>query len=149
MKRMIRASRSDKQYYVVHYGWDEGGPEDGPSIKGDNVVIKARSIDDAEAKVLAKLGSGIEGCWAELATPEDIEAFKADMLEAKSEYQSLVNAGLIDPEFEAQMAEALEADRFKKMTLPQLKKYFVNFVEGDEFQTFKDWYEFLKNSDNR
>ena len=79
MYRVIKASRDNRNYYVVHYGWDEGGPESGPIFKGDNIIVKARSAQDAENRIYNKMGPGIEGCWAEPATDEDVAIFIADM----------------------------------------------------------------------
>ena len=149
MKKLIRASKANRDYYVVHFGWDEGGPESGPIFKSDNIVIKARNEKDAENRVINKLHGELDGCWAEPATQQDIDAFVADMEEAEDEYQNLVDVGLIDPELDKQMAEDLSPDRFKKMTMSELHKYYKDFVEGYEFNTFSDWYEFLKGNGSR
>lgn len=150
MKRWIHAaSKADRRFYNVHFGWDEGGPESGPIFKSENVIVKARNEKDAENRVRNRFNGGLEGCWAELATQADIDEFVEEMKKSEEEYRSLVEAGLIDPELDAEMAEATDPDRFNKMSTHELKEYFHNFVEGAEFKTFTEWYNFLKETGSR
>lgn len=148
MRRKIYATKDTRQYYVVRFGWDEGGPESGPIIKSDEVVIKARSKQDAEAKVLSKM-RGLDGASAHLASQQEIDDFVEYIRDANDEYDAMVEAGLIDPDLDAEMNEALDPDRFKKMSADQLRDYYYSYVDGYEFRTFADWVKFLKETGSR
>ena len=146
MKRYIVSKTDNREFYIVNYEWDEGDAESGPIIRSGQVVVKARNSRDAEQKVARRLG-GVD-CYATLARSEDIEAFISEMKESEYEYQTLVDAGIIDPDIDAQMNEDMDKDRFKRMSVSDLKDYYRKYVDG-YFDSFQDWYQSLRSEGRR
>lgn len=58
--------------WFVTMGWDEGNMEDGPCWRVGYEIAYAKTKEEAEAKVF-KANPNLEGCSAELATPEQIK----------------------------------------------------------------------------
>ena len=145
MKRYIVSKTDNRQYYTVTFGWDEGDAESGPIVKVDKIIVKARSKQDAEQKVSRKMDAD---CYAQLASQEDIDEFVAEMKKSEDEYQSLLDAGLIDPEIDAEMNEARSTDKFKKMSMSELRDYYQRFEKG-YFDSFSDWYDSLRAEGKR
>lgn len=85
----IKSSTNGEMPYVVRFGWDSGGPENGPSYGYGEDIVYALSEEDACKKWEAenqeqiegfnssKYG-GYEGCFAHLATEDDIKKFEED-----------------------------------------------------------------------
>ena len=101
MKKYVKAASSLKPYLVT-FGWDSGGPESGPIYgKGEDIVY-ALSEDDAcnkwESENLGQFNSGsaYEGCWARIATQEEVDEFEAEMKRLEDEYQYMKEMGWID-----------------------------------------------------
>lgn len=66
------------QVYLITYGYDIGGPEDGPIFRKGEDIFYADSVEDAEKRWGAEYGDGTEGYWARLATPEEVETWERE-----------------------------------------------------------------------
>ena len=76
--------------WYVSFGWDAGGPEDGPRIRGDYDIIYAPTKEEAEAFVDENYGtqfSQYEGCVAHKATEAELRKYEEDMREADEMYK--------------------------------------------------------------
>lgn len=68
-----------QQPYFIHFGWDEGGPESGPVMKGDIDVVWGISKEDVLEKWKNEVDtSNFDTYWAEPTTEEEAQKYIKD-----------------------------------------------------------------------
>lgn len=110
--------------YLVKIGFDNGNAESGPIVNTCTEIIDAESEHDATNKIDNKYGYGRNksycGCSVKLATDEEIKEYKEEMRVQEEEYNYLVQAGIIDPDSEKEIAEQYEQDELRRDHLLEL-----------------------------
>ena len=135
IKSSVTASE-DTQIYKVTYGYDVGGPEDGPIMRSGERFTEATSEDDACKKFDAEWGKAdpgyYEGCWAKLATPEEIEQWKEEQAAEEAMWKEY-HEWFGDDEY-AEDVESAEAITASKIKIPApYSKYYQIYESGYPF----------------
>lgn len=104
-KSYVRASQ--EQAYIVTFGWDSGNAESGPCWgKGEDLVY-AISEKDACNKWendnignfdYKHTGTAYEGCWARLATDDEVREFEEQRILDEKAWEEAVRLGYVDPD---------------------------------------------------
>ena len=114
MKITINAS---SQIYKVTYGYDVGGPEDGPIIRKGEWFTEATSKEDACKKFDAEWCQAdpgyYEGCWAKIATPEEISRWEEDKAAEEAMWEEYHRMWGDDFTDDVQSAQAIMAEELQ------------------------------------
>lgn len=118
--KCINCSETEEQPYIVRFGWDSGGPENGPSYGYGEDIVYALSKEDACSKweaenqdQIAGLNSGryggYEGCFARPATEDDIREYEEEQKrwEELEKYYDFVD-GDVFPKESVESAEFMD-----------------------------------------
>lgn len=137
---------SNEKLYVVHSGWDDGGPEDGPHWVEQIDYIYAESEEQACERYAKnckdEYGEYPEGCWAEEATEEQKNKYEFWTKDHEEEIQDYIRSKVAEVVAEEgyDISEEEQADIINTMINPQLKSRLA-------YDDIPDWLASGKNPD--